>query len=82
MLVDPETGFCTCADGLFMDANFGCLSCDYLIPGCKTCSATSDGDTLIPLDTIRMAGSLEPQSWLTCDECTRTDRYVAVSDGV
>ena len=76
-----EDGFCTCADGLFMDQNFGCLSCDNLVPGCKTCSITEDTDTLIPLDYIRMGGPDASPSWLSCDECTRSDRYVAASDG-
>jgi len=38
MIRDEETGFCSCSDGLFMDLNHGCLACDYMIPGCRSCS--------------------------------------------
>ena len=63
-----------------MDLDFGCLSCDYMIPGCRSCSVV-DWDTNIPLDNARMMGPDSDPSYLTCNECSTSERFVDESSG-
>ena len=36
---DPDTGACLCNSGFYMTSS-GCLTCNYLIPGCSSCNIT------------------------------------------
>ena len=81
MVRDEETGLCSCTDGLFMDETHGCLSCDYMIPGCRTCSEVA-WDSAIPLDFARMKGPDQSASFLTCDTCSTSERYVHIDAAI
>lgn len=77
MIRNETTGFCSCTDGLFMDLNHGCLTCDYMIPGCRSCSQAS-WNSSIPLDNARMSGPDSDPVFLTCDACSTSERYVFI----
>ena len=66
MILDEETGLCSCEAGYHMDYDYGCLACDYMIPGCASCSEVY-WNSLIPLDTARMKGPYECETFLTCN---------------
>ena len=80
MVLNAETGLCSCEDGYHMHETFGCLSCQYMIPGCASCSEVY-WDTGIPLDNIRMKGpdNTSCDKSLTCDACQLNERYVSHS---
>ena len=77
MLLNAETGLCTCEEGYHMHATFGCLPCAYLIPGCASCSEVywSSG---VALDSVRMRGpdSTSCSQSLTCNACQLSERFV------
>jgi len=75
MLLNAD-GFCECEEGYHMHPEHGCLSCQYMVPGCTSCS-TVYWDSGIPLDNVRMSGPDSTCSqYLTCDSCRLTQRYV------
>lgn len=77
MVKDLETGFCTCPDGKWMDRDSGCLDCNYMIPGCTSCTQVSF-NTQIPLDYERLTGPDSDPLFLSCDACFENERYVKI----
>ena len=81
MQLDETTGLCSCEDGYHMHPTHGCLKCDYMIPGCRTCSEAY-WNTGISLDTIRMYGpdveGCNSAKYLTCDQCELAERFVQI----
>ena len=81
MQLDETTGLCSCEDGYHMHPTHGCLRCDYMIPGCRTCSEVY-WNTGISLDTIRMYGpdveGCNSAKYLTCDQCQLAERFVQI----
>ena len=71
-------GRCECADGYYMDATHGCLTCQYMIQGCQSCSIVNWNSGL-PLDTVRKYGTLGGEEYLTCDSCSNDDRFVEIN---
>jgi len=56
----------------------GCVKCQYLIPGCYTCSEVS-WDSGILLDNIRLHGVYEDIGYVTCDRCEVDERFVEIN---
>jgi len=78
-ILNPQTGFCECLKaGEFMHANHGCLQCDYLVPGCSSCSQVA-WNSGISLDTGRLAGPQGAAVYLSCNKCTTNDRFVKIT---
>lgn len=79
-MLDEDTGLCMCEDGYHMHPTFGCLTCQYMIPGCASCSEVY-WDTGIPLDNVRMHGpdSTSCDKSLTCNACQLSERYLKLS---
>ena len=72
-------GLCACDAGYFMDANFGCLTCQYMVQGCKSCSIVN-WNTGLPLDVVRKYGpDTTNTEYLVCDSCTNDDRFVEIN---
>ena len=72
-------GLCECDAGYFMDANFGCLTCQYMVQGCKSCSIVN-WNTGLPLDNVRKYGpDTTNTEHLVCDSCTNDDRFVEIN---
>ena len=74
-----ENGLCECADGYYMDATHGCLTCQYMIQGCKSCSIVGWNSGL-PLDHVRKYGpDTDRREYLACNSCTNDDRFVEIN---
>ena len=65
MVLNSTDGSCRCEAGFKM-TDFGCFSCEYLIPGCKNCTETS---TVTSIQTYTHIGSLTTRKYLNCAEC-------------
>lgn len=59
----------------FMHAEYGCHSCNYLLPGCTSCSAVK-WNTGIALDADRL-GTDTP--FMTCNDCKGDERFVNIN---
>ena len=61
-----------------MHPAMGCVSCDYLIPGCSTCSEVN-WNSGITLDWARMFGPDSGQEkYLSCANCEQDERFVEI----
>ena len=62
-------GSCSCADGFFL-TEWGCETCDQLIPGCDQCYKTSQ-NTFIPLyDGANVGRRSSRQYYVDCRKCS------------
>ena len=76
MSTNQDTGVCECEAGYHL-TDLGCVDCQYLIPGCRTCSHTADTDTGFQLISERVFGTIgSVDTYVTCDICQSSARYV------
>jgi len=71
-------GFCRCDVGYHLKEDFGCAKCQYLIPGCSSCSEVL-WDSGIKLDTTRMYGLNKTNNYVTCNSCVVNERFVQIN---
>lgn len=62
-----------------MDATHGCLTCQYMIQGCTSCSIVN-WNTGLQLDHVRKYGPGTPnRDYLVCNSCNNDDRFVEIN---
>ena len=64
-------GSCKCDDGYWL-TEFGCQTCEELIPGCEQCYRTAS-NTMIPLYEGANVGRYSRQYYIDCRKCPYHD---------
>lgn len=71
-----DQGFCQCNNGFHLVEGLGCVDCQYLIPGCNSCSDVAWNSGIV-LDSDRVFGGAKTGS-VTCDSCFDDARFVEI----
>ena len=65
MIINSD-GSCKCADGYFM-TDYGCQTCQYLIPGCTNCATSNTISNIRVYDFL--SGTGQSKKYLDCALC-------------